>query len=110
MLPDILTYEIIVENDMFYGGPADSQWNLVESFDLDYDEGTVSRQYVYENTNTGKFWSFITYSNSWSDVYEEDEEFEVFEVEPRDVLVRKWFKVPQLQDLLKNRKLESAKN
>ena len=59
-----LTKEYIKENDLIYRFSKDKSWELVVNVLSDYDEGYVTRRYIFRNTETNEFWEYFESSNS----------------------------------------------
>jgi hypothetical protein len=67
----------------------DATWRKVDEEIIDYDEGYLTTNYVWQNKVSGRYYSFTEASNSWDESgYGLNEDgFQIEEVEPVEVTV-----------------------
>lgn len=70
---------------------ANTKWKQIHEEVLDYDEGRLTKSYVWQSIESGRYYSFVYCTNSWDDYssdadYNEDG-YQIEEVEPVEVTV-----------------------
>lgn len=96
-LEDGLTIELIEEHELhypYYSSRVKGGWKHVHSDDS-YDEGWQTFTHVYQEVATGRFFAFEHQTNSWDTPGLYEQELNIRQVYPKDVVVTKYFDTPQ---------------
>ena len=84
-----LTDEYLADNGTYISSyDKNPVWREIRTEVVDYDEGHLITNYVWQNIASGRYYSFTEQSNSWADydAYNEDG-YNIEEVEPVEVVV-----------------------
>lgn len=86
-----LTKAIIEEEGLTSSWRAkkSENWEVVSESLHDYDEGNVTKRYIFRNKQTNEYWAYYETSNSWSE-WGDDENEEPVRVYPKQVLVTQY--------------------
>lgn len=83
----LYTYKEIFGDLSLWKLRKDENWKLVRSRLSDYDEGSVTTEYVYESLISGQFYQFEHWTNSWEDYGSTVDDIKVIEVKPVEITV-----------------------